>query len=103
MANKKQRKTENLLTIGLDVGYGAVKAVTSDTALVFPSVCGHAREMKFQQDEIAERHPGDQIQDDEGRWFVGDLALMQLTPGELLRLRGPPPTKMRWATSFVAA
>ncbi|KAB2893804.1 MAG: ParM/StbA family protein [Bacteroidetes bacterium] len=86
--NNKRPNPDSLLTIGLDVGYGAVKAVTADTALVFPSVCGHAREIKFQQDEIAERHPGDQIQDDEGRWFVGDLALIQLTPGELLRLRG---------------
>lgn len=85
---KKPPNPDSLLTIGLDVGYGAVKAVTSETAFVFPSVCGHAREMKFQQDEIAQRHPGDQIQDDEGRWFVGDLALMQLTPGELLHLRG---------------
>ncbi len=89
MAKKKKlANPDSLLTIGLDVGYGAVKAVTSDTTLVFPSVCGHAREMKFQQDEITEKHPGDQIQDDDGRWFVGDLALMQLTPGELLRLRG---------------
>lgn len=85
---KKLPNTDNRLTIGLDIGYGAVKAVTSETALVFPSVCGHAREIKFQQDEIADRHPGDQIQDEEGSWFVGDLALIQLTPGELLRLRG---------------
>ena len=79
---------DKLLTIGLDIGYGAVKAATAEAAIVFPSVCGHAREIKFQQDEIADRHPGDQIKDDEGTWFVGDLALTQLTPGELLRLRG---------------
>ncbi len=79
---------DNLLTIGLDIGYGAVKAVTKDAALIFPSVCGHARDIKFQQNEIAERHPGDQLQDDDGTWFIGELALSQLTPGELLRLRG---------------
>jgi hypothetical protein len=49
---------------------------------------GHAREIKFQQEDLAQRHPGDQITDDEGDWFVGDLALSQLPTGELLRLRG---------------
>lgn len=77
-----------ILTLGLDIGYGAVKAVTEATSLVFPSVCGHARDIKFQQDEIAARHPGDQLRDEMGTWFVGDLALTQLPPGELLRLRG---------------
>src|SRR5690606_9291044 len=76
------------LTVGLDIGYGVVKAVTHDQTITFPSVMGHARELKFQQEEIASRHPGDQITDDEGRWFVGDLALSQLPTGELLRLRG---------------
>src|SRR5690606_23723529 len=76
------------LTIGLDIGYGVVKAVTADHVVMFPSVMGHAREIKFQQDEIAKRHPGDQISDDDGNWFVGDLALAQLPTGELLRLRG---------------
>ncbi len=76
------------LTMGLDIGYGVVKAVTSDRVVTFPSVMGHARELKFQHDEIAQRHPGDQIGDDDGTWFVGDLAQAQLPPGELLRLRG---------------
>ena len=30
------------LTIGLDIGYGVVKAVTSDQVVMFPSVTGHA-------------------------------------------------------------
>lgn len=76
------------LTVGLDVGYGVVKAVVSDGVVTFPSVCGHARELKFQADEITARHPGDQIRDNDGLWFLGDLALVQLPPGELLRLRG---------------
>lgn len=82
------RTPQNTLTIGLDIGYGVVKAVTPEQTLLFPSVMGHAREIKFQTDEIARKHPGDQVQDDEGTWFVGDLALSQLPPGELLRLRG---------------
>lgn len=78
----------NTLTLGLDIGYGVVKAVTVERTLAFPSVCGHARNIRFQAEEIAAKYPGDQITDEEGQWFIGDLALTQLPPGELLRLRG---------------
>ncbi|MDX2159883.1 MAG: ParM/StbA family protein [bacterium] len=88
------------VTIGLDIGYGVVKAVTSEAVLTFPSVAGHAREIKFQQAEIAQRHPGDQISDDEGVWFVGDLALAQLPPGELLRLRGRTANEATMGNAF---
>ena len=80
--------TNEAITIGLDIGYGVVKAFTPQQTVVFPSVCGHARQMKFQAAEITDRYPGEQIKDDEGTWFVGDLALSQLPPPELLRLRG---------------
>ncbi len=89
-----------VITIGLDIGYGVVKAVTSEAVLTFPSVAGHAREIKFQQAEIAQRHPGDQITDDEGMWFVGDLALAQLPPGELLRLRGRTANEATMGNAF---
>ena len=78
----------SLLTVGLDIGYGVVKAVTDKQIVTFPSVMGHAREIKFQEEEIAIRYPGDWIADDDGTWFVGDLALSQLPTGELLRLLG---------------
>jgi hypothetical protein len=86
--SKKPTLPGSTVTMGLDIGYGVVKAVTADQVVMFPSVTGHAREIKFQQEDITLRHPGDQITDDEGDWFVGDLALSQLPPGELLRLRG---------------
>jgi len=76
------------LTIGLDIGYGVVKAVTSDTVITFPSVAGHAREFRFQQDEIARRHPGDQLTDEDGMWFIGEAGAGPAPAGELLRLRG---------------
>jgi hypothetical protein len=41
---------------------------------------------KCQQEEITARYPGDQITDEEGEWFMGELALSQLPPGELRRL-----------------
>lgn len=88
------------LTVGLDIGYGVVKAVTHDQTITFPSVMGHARELKFQREEIAARHPGDQITDDEGRWFVGDLALSQLPTGELLRLRGRTANESTMGNAF---
>lgn len=79
-----------VLTIGLDIGYGVTKAVAADgTTVKFPSVAGYAREIKFRADELAKRYPGDQITDESGAsWFVGDLAMSQLPPGELRRLRG---------------
>lgn len=88
MVTHSAQADTSILTLGLDIGYGVTKAMTANQIVVFPSVCGHAREIKFQADEIAERHPGDQIRDNDGVWFLGDLALVQLPPGELLRLRG---------------
>jgi plasmid segregation protein ParM len=88
MFNKRVSLNGSLLTIGLDIGYGVTKAVTNEQVITFPSVCGHAREIKFQADDLAAKYPGDQITDDDGNWFVGDLALGQLPLGELLRLRG---------------
>ena len=84
---KRGRKKMTQMTVGLDVGYGVTKLVNGQT-ITFPSVAGYARELKFQQDEISAKYPGDQGADDEGRWFVGDLALSQLSPASLLRLRG---------------
>lgn len=77
------------ISVGLDVGYGVTKAVAAGVdPITFPSVAGYAREIKFQADEIARRYPGDQIADEDGHWFIGDMALSQLSDGELLRLRG---------------
>lgn len=101
---KKQQQNMTLpagiLTVGLDIGYGVVKVVTDDRAFAFPSVMGHAREIKFQQETIQQKYPGDQISDDEGTWFVGDLALAQLPPGELLRLRGRTANEKTMGNTF---
>jgi len=88
------------LMLGLDIGFGVVKAVTHEQTITFPSVMGHAREIKFQQDEITKRHPGDLIRDEDGLWFVGDLALAQLPPGELLRLRGRTANEATMGNAF---
>ena len=96
MSNKRKSSTpvvststalpRNPLTIGLDIGYGVVKAVTGDAVVTFPSVTGHAREIKFRHEDITAKYLGEQIAD-EGDWFIGDLALAQILQGELLRLR----------------
>ena len=88
------------LTIGLDIGYGVVKAVTDITSIAFPSVMGHAREIKFQQETIQQKYPGDQINDDHGVWFIGDLALAQIPVGELLRLRGRTANEKTMGNAF---
>ena len=103
-AKKKQEEnnsvTNGVLTVGLDIGYGVVKVVTDHNSFGFPSVMGHAREIKFQQETIQQKYPGDQITDDEGEWFVGDLALAQLPPGELLRLRGRTANEKTMGNTF---
>lgn len=98
--SKKPALPGSTVTMGLDIGYGVVKAVTADQVVMFPSVMGHAREIKFQQEDMARRHPGDQMTDEDGDWFVGDLALAQLPPGELLRLRGRTANESTMGNAF---
>ena len=93
--------TSPTLTLGLDIGYGVTKAITEDAAIAFPSVAGHAREIKFNREALAAKYPGDQLTDDDGStWFVGDLALAQLPPGELLRLRGRTANEQTMGNAF---
>src|ERR1700694_3817977 len=76
-------------TLGLDIGYGVVKAVAPNTEpLLFPSVWGHARKIDFGVQKIKKDYPNDQLTDDDGSWFIGTLAQSQLTPAEQLALRG---------------
>ena len=76
----KRNATKNalpgsILTIGLDIGYGVVKAVTSDQVVMFPSVTGHAREIKFQQEDMAQADAGEISAPGRGRardfWATG--------------------------------
>ncbi len=98
--SKKPALPGSTVTMGLDIGYGVVKAVTADQVVMFPSVMGHAREIKFQQEDMTRQHPGDQMTDEDGDWFVGDLALAQLPPGELLRLRGRTANESTMGNTF---
>lgn len=83
------RLQDSIITIGLDVGYGFTKAVAGDNAVVlFPSVMAHSRDIKFMADEIAAKYPGDHITDEDGTWFIGDLAQAQSIEAELITLRG---------------
>lgn len=88
------------LTIGLDIGYGVVKAVTSDAIITFPAVAGHAREIKFRHEDLTAKYPGEQIADEDGAWFTGDLALAQIPTGELLRLRGRTANEANMGNAF---
>lgn len=88
MARKKLTSNSEPVTVGLDIGYGVTKAVTGDASAVFPSVWMPAREVKFKADELAEKYPGEQLTDDDGSWFVGDLATRQGRQADLRNLRG---------------
>lgn len=85
---RQTKATTNSVTIGLDIGYGAVKAVTSECQITFPSLMGYAHEIDFNAEEIAQKYPGEQITDDDGSWFVGYLAQKHLKAGHLFKMRG---------------
>lgn len=83
------KKTNSVTNIGFDFGFGVTKVVPErGDPIIFPSVQGHAHHLKFQEQDISNKYPGDMLTDDEGDWFMGDLALSQLRTGEILRLRG---------------
>jgi hypothetical protein len=91
-----------VLTVGLDIGESVVKVVTDENSFGFPSVMGHVREIKFQQETIQQKYPGDQITDDEREWFVGDLALAQLRPVSFYAYGDGLPMKNAWVMPFEA-
>lgn len=82
-------KINGIVTVGWDRGFGVEKALSNCwDAVVFPGVWGKARQIKFRAKSLTEKYPGDQISDDEGTWFVGDLAQTQLATAEQRTLRG---------------
>ncbi len=87
--SNSKRNLTSVVQVGVDIGYGVVKTVTVDLApVLFPSIWGYARELKFQAGETAAKYPGDQLTDEDGDWFIGNLALSQLPAGQQLKLRG---------------
>jgi len=101
MVSKKQTSSARLtaeydtqatITIGLDIGYGATKAVMpSREPIVFPSVFGRSHDFdEFERTSISQKpeYAGEQLTDDEGDWLVGRLAQSQLKTAEQLVLRG---------------
>jgi hypothetical protein len=98
---KKKAIDPSVVQVGLDVGYGVTKAVTLDgVQTVFPSVVGHAREIKFEAVSLAKKYPGDQLNDEDGSWFIGELAMSQTSVGGLLRLRGRTANEMAIGNAF---
>lgn len=87
MAKRKQKRKE-VFHVGLDIGYGNIKVVTGGTNFKFPSVSGHARDVRFGGDSIASQFPNEQVEHDGGSWWVGNLASEQLKAAEQRRLRG---------------
>jgi hypothetical protein len=74
--------------VGVDIGYGWGKAVSVAHSVSMPDVYGAARDLRYGEDDLTAKYAGDQITDDEGDWFVGELALKHLKPAHVRRLRG---------------
>lgn len=85
---RKTKKQQTLINIGIDIGYGHVKAVTDDQEIVFPSVYGYARELTFQESEITAKYPGDRVFYNGNDYFIGKLAQSQLAQMAQIKLRG---------------
>lgn len=79
---------KKITDIGLDLGFGNVKVVSKHGKLIFPSVAGRAREVRFGQDVLSKEYPNEQISHEDGDWFVGNLALGHLRAANQRRLRG---------------
>lgn len=74
--------------IGLDLGFGNIKAVAKNESILFPSVMGQAREMRFGKETLTEKYPNEQITHDNSDFFVGKLAMNHLSKNHQRRLRG---------------
>jgi plasmid segregation protein ParM len=75
--NLKGGRNVSTTIIGLDIGYGYTKAVTSTAEVVFPSVVGQAERIRYESDLISENGRGIHLVTPDGERFVGELALLQ--------------------------
>ncbi len=68
------------MIVGVDIGYGYTKAAGGGQEVVFPSVVGEAERIRYQSDLVqppAGNAHAIALITQEGRRFVGDLALLQ--------------------------
>lgn len=77
------------LTLGGDVGFGVSKFVAYGfEPVIMPTIYGHARSLQYDEKGTFEKYPGDRIALNEIDYFIGNLALSQLTAAEQFRMRG---------------
>jgi hypothetical protein len=88
MAKKKDNKDNATQNIGVDLGYGNVKAVAGNQRVIFPSVSGRAINVRFGSEDIASGYAGDQIEHYDASMWIGNLAAQHLRPEQQRRLRG---------------
>lgn len=90
--------------VGIDIGYGFVKAhcvllgavnsrgehqiIHSFDPLLFPSVMMAERAITFMEKEIMQTYPGDTLYESDGTHFVGNLAVSQGRQAMLRSLQG---------------
>lgn len=72
--------------IGIDIGYGDLKASNSQRYIHLPSVIGAAPTVRY-VDEWS-RDDGDTVHDDQGTWYIGEKALMHSKNVRYIKDRG---------------
>jgi plasmid segregation protein ParM len=96
VARKKAVVSE--VVVGLDIGYGQVKAVASGVdPVIFPSVWGRKSDSSFQTTQTEVGYTGDDLEDDEGAWLIGDKAVKHVAPASLRNLRGRTADESQYA------
>lgn len=71
------RQRQPLHVMGVDIGYGVTKIVTSDQTVMFPSVIAQPHHIDYAADEISARYPGQDLTINGVHWWTGDMALKQ--------------------------
>jgi len=85
---KQAAPPSGAVAIGLDIGYGVVKAAHQGGTVVFPSVMAETGVIDFGADELARHYPGDLLYASEAAYVVGKRALVQTDDRQLVRLFG---------------
>lgn len=71
MPRQPKPQAPTLQIVGVDIGYGVVKAINDGDNVVFPAVWARASDARFETSTTKDNYKGDDITDDEGDWLVG--------------------------------
>ncbi|MCA9915437.1 MAG: ParM/StbA family protein [Anaerolineae bacterium] len=81
-------KLRRLPVIGLDIGYGNVKAFNGSETIKFPAIWGRATDARYESAATRTNYQNDDIFDEDGHWLVGEKARKHIPAAMQRNLRG---------------